>query len=177
LDTSWETIPENERIDGQFLLQVTDVEQLNGRKSAHLGVQDKNGREFDMNIWSKHHINQDWREGQWYALEGARGKVWEPSYGTTQKRLSSTKDLKVTELGEDFDPNGGSTRDTSETPSEPQQRGTTTRGDTPESTPDTTVSGGDSAAAADQRESSEDDSPETDNDGILDDIMSDFDEV
>jgi hypothetical protein len=157
---------------------VTDVEQLNGgRKTAYLSVRDKNGREFDLNIWSKHDIDQDWREGQWYALEDARGKVWKPSHGTTQKRLSSTKDLKVTELGEDFDPNGGSTRGTVETASEPQQSRATTSGHVRESRSDTTVSNRDTAATADQRESSEDGNAETDNDGILDDIMSDFDEV
>lgn len=178
LDTSWETIPENERISGQFLLQVTDVEQLNGdRKTARLSVRDKNGRKFDLNIWSKHDIDQDWREGQWYALENARGKVWESSNGTTQKQLSSTKDLKVTKLTKDFDPNVGSVKGTSESVSQPQRSSATTSGDVREPTSDTTVSNRDSAAGADQQESSEDGSPKPDNDGILDDIMSDFDEV
>ena len=178
LETSWETIPANERINEQFLIQVTDVDQQNGgRKTARLGVQDQNGRKFKMNIWSKHGIDLNWREGQWYALEDARGKVWEPSHGTTQKQLSSTKDLKVTELGEDFDPNVGSKKGISEPVSQPQQPGATTNEDVPESTSDARVSDRDAATTANQGESSDDTSPETDNDGILDDIMSDFDEI
>lgn len=124
LDSSWETIPENERIDRQFLLQVTDVNQTAGsRKTAQLSVQDKNGRTFELDVWSKHEIDQEWREGNWYALEDARGKAWESS-GETTKRLSSTKDLNVLDLGEDFDPSAVSAGDASNTPSVSQAAGT-----------------------------------------------------
>ncbi|MFC6720288.1 homing endonuclease associated repeat-containing protein [Natrialbaceae archaeon GCM10025896] len=127
LDTSWETIPANERIDSQFLIQVADVDKRVGnQKTAQLDVRDQNGREIKMNIWSKHNIDRDWTEGEWYALENARGKVWESNDGTTRKQLSSTKDLNVIELGPDFTPNTASTEDTSETASETEKSGATT---------------------------------------------------
>lgn len=155
LDTSWETIPANERIDGQFLLQVIGVDQRVGdQKTARLDVRDHKGREFGMVIWSKHGVDQEWREGGWYALENAIGKVWESGDGLTRKKLSSTNDLKVIELGEDFDPNAESAGEKLETASEPQQAGATTDSNT-----DSETTTGDSG---------------TDYGDVLNDMMKDF---
>jgi hypothetical protein len=176
LETSWETIPDNERIDDQFLIQVTDVDRRAGnRKTSQLNVRGLNGREFKMNVWSKHDVDQKFTKDRWYALENARGKVWESSDGATQKQLSSTKDLNVVDLGTDFDPNAASIRDTSKAASEPQQPEVTTNEDISKSTPDSTSAHQDTAATTNETDSSGDDSPEVDDDGILGDIMSDFD--
>jgi hypothetical protein len=178
LDSSWETIPPNERIDGQFLLQVTGVDRQAGdRKTARLDVWDQNGRAFGMNIWSKHNVNREWSEGEWYALENARGKVWESSDGTTQKHLSSTKDINVIELGSEFDSDVLSTGDTSGTGPTSQQPGVATSEETSEGMPDSAATNRDTAPTVDDEDSSEDDNPEVDNDDLLDDIMSDFDEI
>ncbi|WP_128226172.1 homing endonuclease associated repeat-containing protein [Halobacteriaceae archaeon SHR40] len=176
LNSSWETIPANERIDGQFLLQVTNVDQgVGDRKTAQLDVRDQNGQEFKMNVWSKHDIDREWRENEWYALENARGKVWDSSDGMTRKQLSSTKDLNIDELGEDFDPNESSAEETSKPASTSQQPGATPDEDISETTPNSTTSSRDTVPKVDDEESSEDDG--ADNDGVLGDIMSDFDEI
>lgn len=178
LDSSWETIPPNERIDGQFLLQVTGVDRQAGdRKTARLDVWDQNGRAFGMNIWSKHNVNREWSEGEWYALENARGKVWESSDGTTQKQLSSTKDISVIELGSEFDSDVLSTEDTSGTGPTSQQPGVATSEGISEGMPNSAVTNRDTAATDGDEDSSEDGNLEVDNDDLLDDIMSDFDEI
>lgn len=175
LDTSWETIPANKRIDGQFLLQVTSIDhQVGDRKTAQLDVRDQNGREFKVNIWSKHNVNREWNENEWYALENARGKVWESSDGTTRKQLSSTKDLEVIGLGANFNSDTASAGGTSKPEPEPQQPGMTTGEVGSESPSDSTTS---AATTTDDEESGEDGSTEVDRDGVLDDIMSDFDEI
>jgi hypothetical protein len=178
LTTSWETIPDNERIDGQFLIQVVDIDTRVGeRKTAQLNVRDRNGREFGMNIWSKHDVDQEWRVGEWYILEHARGKVWESSDGTTRKKISSTKDLTVIEVSEDFDLDSVSIDEVSETTLKPDQSRTATDENISEGTIDSTTSEQNTTGATDDKGSTEDDDSETSDDGVLDEIMSDFDEI
>ena len=176
LETSWETITNNERIDEQFLIQVTDVgRQEDHQKSAQLIVQDKNGHELKVNIWSKHDDDWKFKKGRWYALENGLGKVWKSSDGTTRKKLSSTKDLNVIDLGSDFDPNAMSIGSTSKGASETQQPEATNNEDAPERTSDSTSADENSPTTANDVDSKGDDSPEADDDGILGDIVSDFD--
>jgi hypothetical protein len=130
-----------------------------------------------INIWSKHDVDKEWSEGEWYTLENARGKVWESKDGTKRKRLSSTKDLIVFELGSEFDPNATSAEDTSEIVSELEESESTTDEGVSRSTSDPTTSGRDTAATVDNGESSEDDGSEVNDGGILDDIMSELDEM
>lgn len=177
LDSSWETIPKNERLDGQFLLKITSVNRNPGsRKTARLDVQDQHGRVFGLNIWSKHKINHEWREGGWYAIENARGKVWKSSDGTTQKHLSSTKDLEIIELGRDFDPETVFAGNNQETGTEPQESGETPNVDSSAKTTDPEASSADSTSTSDTTESSEDYGSETDTEGVLGGIMSEFEE-
>lgn len=175
LESSWETIPSNERISGQFLVQVTDVGRSAGsRKTAQLTVQDLNGRKFAMDVWSKHSIGQEWKEGCWYALENARGKVWESSDGTTRKRLSSTKDLDITVLGRGFDPDTASSGNTSDSGPPSQESGASDNRDRNSTNQPTDV--GEEASTEAPRAADGNDDSESDETGIIDDIMSDFDD-
>lgn len=176
LESSWETIPSNERISGQFLTQVTEVDRSVGsRKTAQLTVQDLNGRNFAFDIWSKHGIDQDWKEGCWYALENARGKVWESGDGTTQKQLSSTKDLDIIVLGRDFDPDTASSGRTSDSGSTSQESGGPNNR-VRNSTNEPTDIGGEASTEA-PTGADGDDNSDRDEDGIINDIMSDFDDI
>lgn len=175
LKSSWETISESGRIDGQFLLQVTAVDrQVGDRKTAQLNIQDQNGRAFRMNVWAKHDTEQEWNDGEWYALENAIAKVWESSDGTTRKKLSSTDDLEIVELGEDFDPSTASVRTASDTTSERQQTGAIDDEDISGSTSGSTTAGDDTT---DDGSSADDDKAEIDDNEVLDEIISEFDGI
>ena len=126
-DNSWETISENEQIDGQFLVQIINTEESTGSVVAtRLDVCDQDGREFKMVIRSVHEINQEWIEGEWFALEGVYKKKWISIDGTVKYRLTSTEDFAVVELGPDFDPTAASVEDRSDTDSQSLQPGATT---------------------------------------------------
>lgn len=173
LDTSWKTIPNNERIQGQFLLQLTEVERRVGaRKAARLDVRDQNGREFVMDIWSKHDVDRGWGEGAWYAIENARGKVWESGDGTMRKRLSSTRDFEVVELGTDFDSANVSAGASSEPePGSPREPATTEEAGST-STTASSSSGDDTTPMIDNGDSNDDTQAEAD--GLVGEIMSDL---
>ncbi len=178
LETSWETITGNERIDGQFLIRVSSADRASrGRESTILTVQDRDGRSFEMIIWAKDNIEQEWAEDRWYVIEGALGRVWESSDTTTQKVLSSTKDLVITDLGEDFDPSTALANNKSDPASEPESSSATDGEDTLEATSGSAPSSRNTERSGDQDESDERDDTEPDDDGILGDIASDFDNL
>ncbi len=104
-ETSWESIPNNERLDGQFLFKVESVAVPKGDKKDYtIKGTDRHGEEISIDIWKTHKLQIDWQASHWYALEHSRGSVWTNKKGQTNKRLSSTSDLTAIELGDDFSP-------------------------------------------------------------------------
>lgn len=41
----------------------------------------------------------NWREGDWYLLDEARGKCWDPDSGQTRYQLNSTRELEIEHIG------------------------------------------------------------------------------
>ncbi|GAA0291681.1 homing endonuclease associated repeat-containing protein [Halarchaeum salinum] len=159
--SSWETIPHNERLSGQFLFCVVRVQPPRGDKKTHvLEVEDRTGTELSVDIWKTHDLSYEWTEGHWYAVSNARGSAWETKSGETKKRLSSTKDLEVESLGPDFDPIAAAPGDTNSTSTTSSTNSTTSQSQSAESTS--------SPEAADTSQS---------DDEIFDDIVSEFDDL
>lgn len=164
-ETSWESIPDNDRLEKQLLVGVTGTRDPHGdRKSVVVEVVDRYGTEFDFDVWVKHDVDTDWTVGEWYALSNTRGTVWEDSDGETCKRLSTTRDLEVEELSASFTPETGSVQD--ELPS-----ADSTQQDRASTTSSAGVtSGGDSNGSSDTGESDGES-------GIFEAIKSDFEEL
>jgi hypothetical protein len=142
-------------------------------KSAEVILTDRTGHEVQLNEWETHDLDIDWAVGEWYALEHARGKVWGTDSGTPTKRLSTTKDFAVIELGSEFDPDTGrspaiSPEDTASGTSITEQLAA--RGSHETNSATTNASSSSEPATADE-------SPEADTpaDDIFDDIMDEFD--
>ncbi|MFB6197807.1 MAG: helix-hairpin-helix domain-containing protein [Halobacteriaceae archaeon] len=175
-ENSWETISKKNRIDGQFLAKVVDIKTPKGdRKSETLVVADRTGKEIELDVWKTHDIDIDWSVGEWYALMEVTGNVWQTDRGRTKKRLSTTSDFEILSLGADFDPATPERASPSETASEDRDTSTETRGasDTPSSDHGTGGTDTRSETETKEREST----GESDNDGIFEDIMSDFDDL
>jgi hypothetical protein len=95
----WEEIPGNTRLPGAYLGRVSQQAADPGsRKDAEVQVADIYGEESWLDIWEKHDVTARFEKHHWYLFTELRGKVWDTD-GTTTKRLSSTKDLSVTDLG------------------------------------------------------------------------------
>lgn len=95
-------IDEGQRIE-ELLVKVVDVEDPDRpKRDMDLWVEDMNGESFPFPIWSKHSIDADWSEGNWYWLHEARVQVWDDS-AAVKRNLSSTKDLVVEPLGSSLD--------------------------------------------------------------------------
>lgn len=104
-ETSWESIPDNDRLDGQLLVRVEHVRTPREDRKTHvLTVRDRHGEECSFDVWTTHDLDYEWEEGHWYAVTDARGSAWQTDDGETRKRLSSTRALDVVDLGPDFDP-------------------------------------------------------------------------
>lgn len=173
---SWDTIPENERLEGQFLGRVVDIDYPeNDRKDATVYLEDRLGQDVRLEIWTTHDFNTDLHRGEWYALEHARGKVWGTDSGTPTKRLSTTKDFGVIELGSAFDPDADrssttSTEATASTTSTTEQSSASSSREADSATTDASSS----STTATTDESPDTDAPSGD---IFDDIMDDFDDL
>lgn len=168
-ENSWETIPDNSRINGQFLGKVEDVKTPRGEKKSNvLSLVDRTGTRIKLDIWKTHNLNIEWKEGVWYALSEVRGSVWKNKKGKTRKRLSSTKDLEVINLGSDFDYEQVSTTEPGFTV-EPV-------GSETSPTSSTTVSTQASTTENDKREPLVSDETK-DEDSIFDEIVSDFEDL
>lgn len=172
---SWKTITKG-RIDGQFLAKVTEIKTPRGdRKSETLVIADREGKEIEFDVWKTHGIDIDWSVGKWYALMEATGNCWEDDTGHTKKRLSTTSDFEILCLGSDFEPITPRQAGPSDTASDESRSSTETRVTSGASSDDDNrrEAGRHSKESTQQQESVE----ESDNDGIFEDIMSDFDDL
>lgn len=94
------SIDEDSRLDQPIVVQVINSLHLDGDfKDVRLRVEDIDGNQAWLNIWSKHNINVSWETGQWHVLQNARGKYWTSNEGETGRSLSSTKDLLIKRIG------------------------------------------------------------------------------
>ncbi len=98
--TTVSAIEEDSRLDQPIVVQVIQSSTVNGNvKDANLRVEDIDGNQTWLNIWSKHAVDILWETGHWYVLLQARGQYWTNSDGETGRNLSSTKDLLVESIG------------------------------------------------------------------------------
>ena len=175
--SSWETIPDNERLSNQFLFLVVRVRDPRGDKKTHvLDIEDRTGTDLTMDIWKTHNLSYEWTANHWYAVSNARGSVWEAKDGETMKRLSSTKDLEVIHLGTDFDPltAEGSHADSTNTTSTADTATTESPASKSTSTADTATA---ESPSADSTSNSEQSDSSSSDDDLFDDIVSEFDEI
>lgn len=164
-ETDWESIPNNARLERQLLVKVTGLQDPPGdRKAAIVEVVDRNGKAFELEIWETHDVDADWTVGEWYALENSRGKVWDGDGGVLSKRLSSTSALEILPFGADQPAVGDTANRSVARDSQTDVSGSTSMdsGDSTETTGENARAGGKSG---------------TDDGGIFDDIMSDFEEL
>ncbi|WP_148291000.1 homing endonuclease associated repeat-containing protein [Halorhabdus tiamatea] len=92
------------RLEEPILVKVIASDESPGpRKQAELQVQDVADTKVALQIWEVHDVEVDWDPGHWYELEEARLKLWTTDSGEAMKRLSSTKDLAVRQLGEQIE--------------------------------------------------------------------------
>lgn len=92
-------IPNNERISDRVEVTLVEISSSNNSKVDYeLTVKDDEGNTVPMKIWATHDIEALWNESHRYEFTNARGKVWTKN-GRRFARLSSTKDLEVTDLG------------------------------------------------------------------------------
>jgi len=163
-ETSWESIPENERLEEQLLVRVTGQQHPNGdRKTAILELIDRDGTPFKMDIWTTHDIEAEFTTDTWYAVKHARGKVWGHDEGDEfKKRLSSTTGLEVHEIG----PEKPDQSRLVDSPNQNEKRTPATDSQTDESS--TTTGQASNTAESDDAERLEEEG------GILEDIKSEF---
>lgn len=85
----------------ELVVHVEAVQTDPGSKrDAELIVGDVDGTTLSFDCWTTHDVDASFTQGDWYWLHEARCKAWEKD-GTTNRRLSSTKDLVIERLGED----------------------------------------------------------------------------
>lgn len=167
-ETSWESIPDNSRLDKQLLLKIRDIKEPHSdRKSEILVCVDRTGIEVNLDIWETHGIDIDWTEGAWYAIANSRGTVWEDDAEETRKRLSSTSALDVVSLSDETEQSPQAATSTqvnqgAETPQEEREGAST-------------ASAGHSDRGSEGGSSSDD--PVEDENGIFEEIVSDFDDL
>jgi hypothetical protein len=174
-DTDSLSLPDG-RVD-TLTVTVLDHDPNPGpKRDARLQVALTDGTEVPLDIWSTHDLSLDWTVGDTYTIKQARHKSWEASTGIGHE-LSSTKDFRATptDTGSagntpDINPPSRASTDTAD------QADTTSTG----SGTNTATSGGTTARDTEDSEEaiSGDESNGTtpDDDGILGDIMNDFDE-
>lgn len=106
MENTISSIEQGKRIDGRFILRVDSVSTpKNDRKTYELQISDLDGEQCQLDIWKKHDVMTDWSTGDWYLLEELRDSSWTNSNDQTTRRLSSTRNLKVTNLGSNVDTN------------------------------------------------------------------------
>lgn len=189
-DNSWESIPNNSRLNGQLVVKVEDLVEPRGEKKTDvLRLIDIHGTEFQMDIWKTHDVTHDWTTGNWYALTEARGSVWQTDTGETRKRLSSTRDLGIVDLGSDFGPDTlqkvvdeASRRTSHEEQSRASTKREQSRGSTGSAKSSTTASSpeaSDNGAVAKVNEGEEGGEvvEDEDEEGVFDEIISEFDDL
>lgn len=97
---TWEDITDGRRLSESIVVTVANVTRGdNDHLDWVLTVEDKDGRGFQLKIWTTHGIDRVWETGHRYELEEALGKI-KPD-GT--RILSSTDDLEISELGGDVE--------------------------------------------------------------------------
>jgi hypothetical protein len=192
-------INEDARLDDKIAVKVCEkVDKLGDKKDARLRVKDIDGTSTWLSIWSKHNIDVSWNQGCWYVLTAVRGKYWKNNFSDT-KELSSTKDLQVVEVGtepptarsgEGAEPTSAQS-DISPSNKEPvtsDQGGTQTDNGVnanadssnaekragEQSPQSVTASDAEKNEATNQTQDSEQADDDIEEDGILDDIVSDF---
>ena len=185
-------ITEDRRLDRPIAVKVTEVTADPGdRKQASLSVTDLAGGSCRFNVWAKHGVDVEWEPDQWYVLRQARGKSWTRSDGTTQRQLSSTKDLTVRRVGSD--PPDGETKDQTGSASDADgdvadeeigsEDRTASRSDVREESPSDDGDDGPSDDGDDGPSDDGDDGPSDggddgpSDDGILGEVFSEFDEM
>jgi hypothetical protein len=180
-DNDWSSIPDGNRLEGNIVVRVTRVRELDdGPKSHLLDIVDCTGQETKLSVWETHDLDIEWREGDWYSLTEAIGDVWESKSGETVRRLSSTKDLEAESLGSDVSvvsQNQGTRvgEDVARQRSSDYTADVTTSkaeaaSDTEDTFASTSQSGEPTTSAAGEAEQNE-------ANGVLEDIMSDFEGV
>lgn len=96
---SVDDIPNNKRISNAIEVTITDVSLSDNSKIDYeLTIEDSVGNTVAMNIWTTHDVDVSWTESHRYELTNVRGKVWTKN-GQRHARLSSAKNLQVTDLG------------------------------------------------------------------------------
>ena len=97
---TFEDVSEEGRIDGKIPVLVKNVNTGGSTsKDARLSVEDLDGNRLTLDIWNKHNIQYEFEESRYYLFEQVRGKVW-GSGNDVHKKLSSTRDLKVSEISD-----------------------------------------------------------------------------
>jgi hypothetical protein len=168
-------ITEDRRLQRPITLNVIDVaDQPDDQKEAHLVVEDLSGDRCGLNIWRKHEVNVHWDTGHWYILDHARGKQWTNGRGESNRQLSSTRDLEVQHVGTEkpqewtLEPTG----DSKSTGDDAESAGTERASG--QNTAQSTESAGSDSNFSD--EDTSDESGGDEKDGILGEVVSEFDE-
>jgi hypothetical protein len=96
-------IPENSRLTAPYIARIAyRVTDPGSAKDAKLWVTDVNGDSCWLNIWSRHRIDAEFVDGHWYQLGELQGDIFERD-GEDERRLGSTRDMRVQDLGTELD--------------------------------------------------------------------------
>jgi len=100
-----DTIPNGDRVDIPLLVQVDTVRDTPLSDDAPIiTVADRNNNTVEINVWSAHPVNVDWKAGHWYVIEEIRGHIWKTEADKIQRKLVTTKETTVRHLGTTINP-------------------------------------------------------------------------
>jgi hypothetical protein len=98
-------IPSNGKIEGHYLAQVIEqVEIPATSKDSRLRLRDINDEECWLDIWRTHEINDTFEKGAWYRFTGLIGQIFDQG-GTKLYKLNSTSNMAVSPPEETIDVN------------------------------------------------------------------------
>jgi predicted phosphodiesterase len=86
--TAWDCIENQTHLD-QIVVTVLQAEHCDAEKLAwRLRLEDRTGKQFDLDIWQTHDSLVEWEVGATYEIRGAYGQTWADG---TKRKLHSSK--------------------------------------------------------------------------------------
>jgi predicted phosphodiesterase len=90
--SSWEAITDKSHLDSISVTVVDAVRHSDQKLDWRLTVEDKSGKQFEVEVWNKHDHQTEWVEGAQYELRAAFGQTWDDG---RQKKLHSSRTWSV----------------------------------------------------------------------------------
>lgn len=101
----WEAISEGIHYDRQFILKLEQIEPILGKvEDAVCYFTDYSGSSITLDVWASYELSMEWSEGEWYAVSGVSGSVWQKKSGQIKKRLNTTESTEVTHISPGVNP-------------------------------------------------------------------------